>query len=233
MVRGEIVDLPAHASMGSEFLDLGPQAGRLATLFLGDVLYRLRHIPDDSVQCVVTSPPYWGLRDYGIPPGVWDAEPGCEHEWVTEEVEREMRLGKNLRHSIHSHAGGALKCAKTPNQKFTRGVCSICGAWQGRLGLEPTPELFIRHTVEVFREVRRVLRPDGTLWLNIGDSYAGARRGGHSGYDSTTLTGSLHNQDESHRAAKLFRTGKDCDPKRGAAAAAQSLRLHSQPPARQ
>ncbi|HEX9704484.1 MAG TPA: site-specific DNA-methyltransferase [Gemmatimonadales bacterium] len=52
------------------------------------------------------------------------------------------------------------------------------GAWYGALGLEPTPELYVEHIVEVFREVRRVLRPDGTLWLNLGSSYAGGGNGG-------------------------------------------------------
>lgn len=50
--------------------------------------------------------------------------------------------------------------------------CQICGAWRGCLGLEPTPELYIKHMVQIFRELRRVLRSDGTLWLNMGDSYA-------------------------------------------------------------
>ncbi|HFC09053.1 MAG TPA: site-specific DNA-methyltransferase [Chloroflexi bacterium] len=71
------------------------------------------HIPlaDESVQCVITSPPYWGLRDYGV---------------------------------------------------------------DGQLGLESTPEEYISNMVQVFREIWRVLRPDGTLWLNLGDSYAGS-----------------------------------------------------------
>ncbi len=49
--------------------------------------------------------------------------------------------------------------------------CSLCGAWRGCLGLEPTPELYVEHIVEIFREVRRVLRDDGTCWVNLGDSY--------------------------------------------------------------
>lgn len=57
-----------------------------------------------------------------------------------------------------------------------------CSAWRGQLGLEPTPELYVEHLVEVFREVKRVLRNDGTLWLNLGDSYAGSGRG-PTGYD--------------------------------------------------
>jgi hypothetical protein len=53
------------------------------------------------------------------------------------------------------------------------GLCRSCGAWRGTLGLEPTPELYVAHMVEVFREVRRVLRKDGVCWLNLGDSYFG------------------------------------------------------------
>lgn len=78
-----------------------------------------RHIPlaDGSVQCVVTSPPYWGLRDYQV---------------------------------------------------------------QGQIGLEPTPEAYVATMVQVFREVKKVLRDDGTLWLNLGDSYSGSGKGGQS-----------------------------------------------------
>ena len=80
-------------------------------ILIGDVRAKLAELPDESVHCVVTSPPYFGLRDYG-------------------------------------HAG--------------------------QIGLEPTPAEFVAVMVEVFREVRRVLRDDGTLWLNLGDSYSSA-----------------------------------------------------------
>lgn len=79
-------------------------------LLIGDCLESLRTLPDECVNCCVTSPPYWGLRDYG-------------HD--------------------------------------------------GQIGLESTPEAYVAKMVEVFREVRRVLRKDGTLWLNLGDSYNG------------------------------------------------------------
>ena len=83
------------------------------TVLQGDA----RHLPlaDRSVHCCVTSPPYWGLRDYGVP---------------------------------------------------------------GQLGLEPTPDAYVANMVAVFREVWRVLRPDGTVWLNLGDSFAGGNIGG-------------------------------------------------------
>lgn len=102
------------------------------SILIGDCRDRLREIPDGSVHCCVTSPPYFGLRDYG-------------------------------------HAG--------------------------QIGLEPTPDEFVAAMVEVFREVRRVLRDDGTLWLNLGDSYAGSwgaqSRGGPPS-ESSTLKGNGH-----------------------------------------
>lgn len=88
-------------------------------ILIGDVREKLKELPDESVHCVVTSPPYFGLRDYGV---------------------------------------------------------------DGQIGLEPTPAEFVAVMVEVFREVRRVLRKDGTLWLNLGDSYANdGKWGGHTG----------------------------------------------------
>ena len=105
----------------------------------GDVLDSLRRLPAGSVQAVVTSPPYWGLRDYGVPPTVWGGAADCRHRWRT-------------------GLGGR--------------VCGRCEAWEGCLGLEATPDLYAGHLVEVMREVRRCLRPDGTLWLVLGDSFA-------------------------------------------------------------
>ncbi len=90
----------------------------------GDVLERLREMPDESVHCVVTSPPFWGLRDYG-----------CD----------------------------------------------------GQLGLEGTPEEYVAKMVEVFREVKRVLRSDGTCWLNLGDSY-GVANNRNSGVRQVTVS---------------------------------------------
>jgi DNA modification methylase len=137
------------------------------TLIHGDVIDSLRELPSGSVQTVVTSPPYWGLRDYGIPPSVWGGDREHAHEW-----------GDGLRRTGGGRGQGSssirLGRANVRAQELVRdqgNVCE-CGAWRGCLGLEPTPELFVQHIVLVFREVRRVLRDDGTLWVNLGDSYA-------------------------------------------------------------
>ena len=88
------------------------------TIYCGDSLDVLSGMADESVDCCITSPPYWGLRDYGV---------------------------------------------------------------EGQLGLEKTPEEYVANMVQLFREVRRVLKKDGTLWLNLGDSYAGGGRAGKDG----------------------------------------------------
>jgi len=119
------------------------------------------------VQCVVTSPPYWGLRDYGT--AQWeDGNEDCDHM-----VDR------------YSHNGVSEKQAtnKASGNKLARDACPKCGAKRidNQIGLEATPEEYVQHIVEIFREIRRVLRDDGTLWLNLGDSYAGSGKGGGGG----------------------------------------------------
>jgi DNA modification methylase len=121
-------------------------------------------LPDNSIDCVVTSPPYWGLRDYGNAAiTIWGGDPNCEHEW-SNEVTRKLNLqagNPEFQRPWRETASGVSQGA----------FCIKCGAWRGQLGHEPTPELYVEHLVEIFREVRRVLKPEGTLWLNLGDSY--------------------------------------------------------------
>lgn len=108
----------------------------------GDVRDSLRTLPTGTARTCVTSPPYWGLRDYGV---------------------------------------------------------------EGQLGLEATPDAYVAAMVEVFREVRRVLADDGTLWLNLGDSYAEGGRGGD--YGSGTLVGSYKSQEQSNIGRKMAPPG--------------------------
>jgi DNA modification methylase len=104
-------------------------------IILGDCIEGLRSLPDASVHCCVTSPPYWGLRDYG-------------HD--------------------------------------------------GQIGLESTPEAYVARMVEVFREVRRVLREDGTVWLNLGDSYAGGGKGGGGSFEGERPGWTAHGRMDGH-----------------------------------
>lgn len=144
-----------------------------ARVLRGDALDVLASLPDGLAQTCITSPPYWGLRDYGVAPRVWGSDPCCPHRWGTgergrrsdllpcEESRSRARLGRDARQAAAGLKGGCF--------------CRRCWAWKGCLGLEPDPNLYVEHLVAVLREVRRVLREDGTLWLVLGDSFAANR----------------------------------------------------------
>ena len=112
-------------------------------IIIGDAKTELEKLPDQSVNCCVTSPPYFGLRDYDIPPTEWP------------EVSFSPMPGL---------------------PKITVKSQTCC------FGLEKDPSSYIGHAMIIFREIYRVLRDDGTLWLNIGDSYATGGRGGGGSY---------------------------------------------------
>jgi len=133
-----------------------------------------RWIPlaDGSVQCCVTSPPYWSLRDYGLGPSIFGGNAECEHIWGKERLQREEG-GWHRWKPNDGREHNTIETRIDPESKPSQGsFCQLCGAWKGNLGLEPTPELYVQHMVEIFREVKRVLRDDGTCWVNLGDSYA-------------------------------------------------------------
>lgn len=116
-----MIPLPSHLTIHA------PVNG--AAIVLGDVRSVVRDLPTESIDCVVTSPPYWGLRDYGV---------------------------------------------------------------DGQIGLEQSPDAYVAELVEVFREIRRVLKNDGTIWVNLGDSYANDGKWGGStgGKHASDLHGS-------------------------------------------
>lgn len=125
-------------------------------------------LPDESIQCVVTSPPYWGLRKYdGEQELVWGGNPECGHEWANESISREVFQTRAT--------GRGSETTKIHRESYTRGTCLKCGAWCGAYGLEPTPELYVEHTVMFLREIRRVLREDGVVFWNVGDSFASGK----------------------------------------------------------
>lgn len=185
----------------------------------GDALTHLREMPDKKINMVITSPPYWALRDYGSEVEIiWDGDKDCEHDW---EISDSMKINKmvRLRERIEKEkwnvnskfVKGWIRpsreefnkrkimnicpvCEKEfegkPTQKFcskkclntlsnekrqsieqNSNFCLKCGAWKGQLGLEPTFDLYIKHLCDIFDEVKRVLRDDGTIWVNLGDTY--------------------------------------------------------------
>ena len=126
----------------------------------GDCTDRLKELDAGSIQTVVTSPPYWGLRSYD----------GCSCV-----SEGRLEIAEDERGDRHT-AGGALAFHRRiadPDCPKCHGTGRDEGITSSQLGLESTPEEYVTKMVEVFREVRRVLRDDGTVWLNMGDSYGG------------------------------------------------------------
>ncbi len=183
---------------------------QLITLIPGHALDVLPLLDAGSVQCVVTSPPYWGLRDYKLPATVWGGEAGCEHEWGGVLPPRPGRGNKpgDLSTSSLTNPERQDTVGRAPD---SGAFCRRCNAWRGSLGLEPTPELYVEHIITVFRAVRRVLRADGVLWLNLGDSYytqgtgelslsgekklGQTNRGGYTGYKPRSQMSGLKPKD--------------------------------------
>lgn len=138
-----------------------------ARILVGDALAMLATLPDASVQCCVTSPPYWNLRDYGT--GAWEGgDADCVHQIAT----RHQAQGAT------SQRRGRANQQAQRNETYQR-MCHACGATRvdQQIGLEATPAAYVERLVTVFREVRRVLHPRGTLWLNLAPSYAGSGKG--------------------------------------------------------
>lgn len=126
----------------------------------------MKQIPDECVDIVMTSPPYWGLRDYGIEQ-VFGGDKDCGHKWDKKIKKWHSDRGSGPRKEVFDDSFQI---------KGTRDdICIKCGAWKGQLGLEPTPEMYIEHLTDIFNEAKRVLKKEGTLWLNIGDTYWSAK----------------------------------------------------------
>ena len=139
------------------------------TLLQGDCRNVLATLPDESVQCCITSPPYWGLRDYRT--ASWEGgDQNCDHV-------ADQSKTKKFGNDAFNEDRPSREETKTAGYYFDK-VCGKCGATRidAQLGLEQSPEEYVDNLVEVFREVRRVLRDDGTLWLNLGDSYTSGNR---------------------------------------------------------
>lgn len=140
----------------------------------GDALALLRAMPEASVQTVVTSPPYWGLRDYGT--ATWEGgDLECAHKGRPKP--RQDTSGGGPTKGRFAETRGT-QAAKAIHSIPVRAVCG-CGARRidAQIGLESSPADYVARLVEVFREVRRVMRTDGTLWLNIGDGYCASPPG--------------------------------------------------------
>jgi len=132
-------------------------------IYQGDSLEVLKTLPDESIDCVMTSPPYWALRDYGT--ATWEGgDPNCDHKIPKGESDPKQSFdGSSGSHAI----------------RFNRESCHKCGAVRKdkQLGLELTFQEYITKLCDIFDEVKRVLKKEGTCWVNMGDTYSGMKVG--------------------------------------------------------
>ena len=134
----------------------------MITIKTGDCRDVLKEIPNQTFNCVVTSPPYWGLRDYNT--GTWEGgDPNCPHKRLSK-ISKDTSTGHLAMHDQGDVVGDAIYKKK----------CPLCGAVRKdkQVGLEENPHDYVKNMVNIFKEIKRVLRDDGTVWLNLGDTYS-------------------------------------------------------------
>jgi len=140
----------------------------LDTVVCEDTLSVLKTFPDEYMDCIITSPPYWGLRDYGEETAmIWDGDAECEHEW-----QASIKIGSRHKSGETNPGKEAWYKNKDAISQSAGQFCSKCGAWYGQLGLEPTLELYLSHLLRITAELKRVLKPSGIMFWNHGDCYA-------------------------------------------------------------
>jgi len=144
----------------------------------GDCREVMRRFPPESIDLVMFSPPYYGSRDYGeATETVWGGDQNCKHEWIEERMtlmheNRNFLIGKQE----EDHKAKPTTYIKKYDDKTSK-FCVKCGAWRGQLGLEPSWQMYIQHMIEICREIKRVLKKTGSMYIVIGDTYAGSHRG--------------------------------------------------------
>lgn len=132
----------------------------------GDALEVLKTLESESVDCVITSPPYWGLRDYGT--GKWiGGDENCDHKKNPPAFSNKAMAKSTI--GAYANTGHA--------QEGYLDVCKKCGAKRKdeQLGLEPDFRDYISRLCDIFDEVKRVLKNEGTCWVNLGDTYSAQR----------------------------------------------------------
>ncbi len=167
----------------------------------GDCIEHLKELPEKSINMVMTSPPYWALRDYGT--ATWEGgSEDCNH--------------KKGDGTPQSRAKSTIGYAESQghNLESWGDYCRKCGAKRvdKQLGLEPTFDEYINNLCDVFDEVKRVLRDDGTVWINIGDTYYGSSsysNEGRAGFNPKD--GNTHEWKRQFGEGKCLTCGKPCE----------------------
>jgi len=148
----------------------------------------LKQLPDNCIDCVITSPPYHALRNYGTESQIWDEDKNCKHDWKEEKTRRPNGAGGESPKKKIKGNDDFQQIVDYNNRVSYSDFCIKCGAWKGQLGLEPDFKLFVKHLCDIFDEVKRVLKPTGTCFVNLGDSYSGSNGVGYKQTKTTQNT---------------------------------------------
>ena len=149
---------------------------KTSTLWIGHCIDVLARMEPESVDCVVTSPPYYyGLRDYQGKPQIWGGTSSCIHVWSNWHEFRSIREATQhgkTRTTDRFYGDRSRKFNGNHQKRIAGSHCQYCNAWLGQLGQEPVLQQYVQNLVDVFVQVRRVLKPSGVVWLNLGDCYS-------------------------------------------------------------
>ena len=144
-------------------------------IIYGDSLEILKKLPSESIDCVVTSPPYWNLRDYSTARWI-EGDPNCDHV-------KNSKATKVFGNPEFNKGRPSREETKTADYYY-KDVCEKCGAIKEdkQLGQEQTIQEYIDNLCNIFDEVKRVLKKRGTCWVNLGDTYSSISGGMSKGY---------------------------------------------------
>ncbi len=134
-------------------------------LKIGDNQDLIKQIPDNYIDCCITSPPYYKMRYYNTTPLIYGGKKDCEHEW-NNLIAKGVGGGSNDEFTKKKGVDGFQRVQDT-----NYALCNKCNAYKGELGWEPTPEMFIQHLVEIFELIRPKIKNIGSLWVNLGDKW--------------------------------------------------------------
>lgn len=136
----------------------------------GHILYKLADLTNKSVNCIITSPPYWGLRAYNTEPQVWGGDKDCRHKWGSKLMKK---TSDNYNQNFNERWGnspGQKKQEKIAIGKIIQGqFCSLCGAWRGELGLEPTIEAVEIEIMELRPDLNEKEKKEVYVYFGLGN----------------------------------------------------------------
>jgi len=138
----------------------------------------LQYVPKECIQSLITSPPYFGHRNYGLPPEIFGGDPACDHDWSNKKYYPPTKVGKI------GFEDPKWKTAQVKQKIEGSRFCIKCDAWVGWLGAEPSPYMFIGNMVSRARAWRPHMTPLSSLFIVVGDTYAGS--GGSWGITENT-----------------------------------------------